>query len=148
LSVVFETKLALFEALKLRFGGGPMKTLVTWADPADKAFSRSVWFTESTEPELEAVALVAGRRKPTNLTAELTIRAVAVAPGDPINAERAVYQLRAEIEKAVLDDFTPDAVPGLVDVRPIRATVTNGESPSGTAAMCDFTVRVRARIHS
>jgi hypothetical protein len=121
---------------------------VTWADPADKAFARSVWFTDTVEPELEPSGMVAGRRKPTNLTAELTIRAVAVAPGDPVNAERVVYQLRADIETAVLDLFSPDTVPGLIDVRPLRAVVTNGESPAGTAAMCDFTVRVRARVHS
>ncbi|MEO6089282.1 MAG: hypothetical protein ABIQ18_39835 [Umezawaea sp.] len=145
--VVLDTKLAIFAALKLAFTG--TRTLVAWADPGADATRRSVWFGDSVEPEIEPAAMVAGRRKPSNLVAEITVRALCAESGDPIHAERGVYGMRARIESAVLDGFDPATVPGLIDARPIRALVTNGEHATlGTAAQCDFTIRVRARIQS
>lgn len=142
------TKEALFAALKVRFAESSAS--VTWADPGKNARTQSVWFLDTVEPDIAPVAMVAGRRKPSNLEAELTIRAVAKAPGDPIKAERAVYAMRELIEKAVLDDLVPSAISAqLQDIRPVRSVVTNGETGSGEpAAMCDFTVKIRARIKS
>src|SRR4051794_36434382 len=95
--VILAAKVALYEALKARFTGTGVQ--VAYAEPAD-ARTRSVWFTDTVEPEIEPVAMAVGRRKPSNVSAELTVRAWASAPGDPIRAETAAYELRAEIEAA------------------------------------------------
>ncbi|GGM48461.1 hypothetical protein GCM10012275_19280 [Longimycelium tulufanense] len=139
-------KIALFERIRARLA--PRGVSVTFGDPADQARTRSVWFGDTTESELEPRALAPGRRKPTDLRAEVTIVASAIAPGDPINAERAVYGLRQEIEAAVLDDFDPGSVPGIQDVRPSRVTVTNGETGQGTAATAEITVAIRAHLYA
>ncbi|WP_125790930.1 hypothetical protein [Amycolatopsis sp. WAC 01376] len=143
--VILAAKLALYEALKARFAGSGVQ--VSYAEPAD-ARSRSVWFTDTVEPEIEPVALAAGRRKPSNISAELTIRAWATVPGDPVRAETAAYELRADIERAVLDDFHPHRVSGLMDARPVRVAVTNGEGGNGSTAVADVTLALRARIHT
>ncbi|MGW0523053.1 hypothetical protein [Crossiella sp. NPDC003009] len=143
--VIYDAKQALFALLRSRFGS---RAQVTWADPGRDARRVSVWFGETVEPTIEPTAMVAGRRKPSRLTAELTVRAVAVVPGDPQRAERAVYGLRAEIDAVVLDGFDPATVPGLIDLRPVRATVTNGETTAGSAAQIDYVVRVRAHLMS
>ncbi|MFE0020525.1 hypothetical protein [Amycolatopsis sp. NPDC059021] len=143
--VVLAAKLALFESLKARFAGTGVQ--VSYAEPAD-ARSRCVWFTDTTEPDIEPVAMAVGRRKPSNITAEVTVRAWANAPGDPIRAETAVYELRAEIERAVLDDFDPHRVSGLMDVRPVRVAVTNGENGNGSTAVADVTLSLRARMYT
>ncbi|HVK25220.1 MAG TPA: hypothetical protein VM677_28010 [Actinokineospora sp.] len=143
---MFATKEALYAVLKAAFAG--TKTITTWADPGADQSRRAVWFTETVEPELEPVAMVAGRRKPTNVTAEITIRAVAAESGDPIHAERAVTGLKTAVCDAVLA-FEPTAVPGLIDVRPVRSLTTNGEHATlGTASQVDVTVRVRGRVQS
>ncbi|MEU5693863.1 hypothetical protein [Actinosynnema sp. NPDC020468] len=144
--IPFATKEALFSALKAEFKG--TRVSVTWADPGADQTRRSVWFTETVEPELEPVAMVAGRRKPTNLTAELTIRMVAAEAGDPIHAERAALALKSAVVELVLA-FQPTSVAGLVDLRPIRSLTTIGEHAIlGTASQCDVTIRVRARLQS
>jgi hypothetical protein len=147
-SVVLATKEAVFEALKARFAGTPVA--VSWADPGKNARTQHVWFTETVEPDLTPRAMVAGRRKPTQLEAELTVRAVSQSPGDPVRAERSVYAIRDLIEKAVLDDIVPSAVsPELQDVRPLRSAITTGETGSGQpAAQCDFVLKIRAHIRS
>ncbi|MFF0144627.1 hypothetical protein [Amycolatopsis sulphurea] len=143
--VILAAKLALYEALKRRFAGSGVQ--VAYALPAD-ARTRSVWFTDTVEPEIEPAALAAGRRKPSNITAELTIRAWATVPGDPVKAETAVYELRADIEAAVLDGFDPRSVSGLIDARPVRVAVTNGEGGNGSTAAADVTLMLRARIYT
>ncbi|MCP3800196.1 hypothetical protein NLX83_13100 [Allokutzneria sp. A3M-2-11 16] len=142
--IVFLTKQAIHAALRARLSGSGV--LVAWADPADKARRRSVWFTETVEPDVEPTGMVPGRRKPSVLTADVTIRAICVAPGDPVHAERGVWELRDQVDAAVMEEFDPGTVPGLIDVRPVRAVVTGGESFLGTTAQCDYTVRVRARL--
>ncbi|MGO1050740.1 hypothetical protein [Crossiella sp. CA198] len=143
--LVYDTKMKLYTLLRSRFGSHAQ---VTWADPGRNARRVSVWFGETTEPTIEPTALVAGRRKPSKLTAELTVRAVAVVPGEPQRAERAVYALRADIDAVVLDEFDLASVPGLIDVRPVRTTVTNGETGGGSAAQLDYIVRIRAHLMS
>ena len=146
MSVVFDTKVAVFATIKARFSG--TGALVSWGDPGTDARTTSLWWTDTVEPSLTPRAMVQGRRKPTDVEAELTLRIVCAAPGDPINAERKTYATRAEVEAAVLDDFDPATVPGLVDLRPVRADTTAGESPLGTASMCDFVMKLRARVQS
>ncbi|WP_410591080.1 hypothetical protein [Amycolatopsis sp. lyj-23] len=143
--VILAAKLALHDALTRRFAGTGVQ--VAYAEPAD-ARSRSVWFTDTVEPEIEPAALAAGRRKPSNITAELTVRAWATVPGDPVRAETAVYELRAAIEAAVLDDFDPRSVSGLMDARPIRVAVTNGDGGNGSTAVADVTLSLRARMYT
>ncbi|MEO6088507.1 MAG: hypothetical protein ABIQ18_35885 [Umezawaea sp.] len=144
--IPFATKEALYGALRAAFKG--TRVAVSWADPGADQSRKHVWFTETSEPEITAVAMVAGRRKPSNITADLTIRAVAAESGDPIHAERSATALKAAVINTVLDIATT-AVPGLIDVRPIRTLTTNGEHATlGTASQVDVTVRVRARAMS
>lgn len=143
--VILAAKVALFETLKARFTGTGVQ--VAYAEPAD-ARTRAVWFTDTVEPEIEPVAMAVGRRKPSNISAELTVRAWATVPGDPIKAETSAYELRAEIERAVLDDFDPLRVSGLMDVRPTRVAVTNGDGGNGSTAVADVTLSIRARMYT
>lgn len=143
--VILAAKLALYEALKTRFAGTGVQ--VAYAEPADVR-SRAVWFTDTVEPDIEPAAMSAGRRKPSNITAELTVRAWATVPGDPVRAETAVYELRADIERAVFDGFDPRNVSGLMDARPVRVAVTNGEGGNGSTAVADVTLMLRARMYT
>lgn len=144
--VVFAAKEAVYAALREAFRG--TKCVVSWADPGADLARRAVWFTETVEPEITATAMVPGRRKPSTVIAEVSIRAVAAESGDPIHAERAVTGLKTAIVDAVLG-MDPATVPGLTDLRPVRTLTTNGEHASvGTASQCDVVIRMRARTLS
>ncbi|MBM7770900.1 hypothetical protein JOD54_001104 [Actinokineospora baliensis] len=147
MSVVLATKEALFAALTARASG--TQTHVTWADPGKLARSTGIWFVDTIESEMTSTGMVPGRRKPTSVEAELNVRVVAVAPGDPVAAEHVVYALRALVEAAALDDLDPASIPGLIDLRPIRSTVASGETGDGRpAAQCDVVLKIRATSRS
>lgn len=148
MSVLFETKLALFDAYRARFSGTPL-VLVTFADPGDNARKTGVWFAETVEDDLAPAAMSAKSAKPTNLEAELTVRALATsAASDPIAAERDVWAMVASLKTSTRDDVNPATIADLTSVRPLRTTVTNGVTASGeVAAQADLVLRVRARVH-
>ncbi|MBM7770630.1 hypothetical protein JOD54_000834 [Actinokineospora baliensis] len=137
------TKTALFDVLKAAFD--TTGTQVAYADPGKLARAQAVWFGDTVEPDIEPVALAPGRRKPSRVTAEVTLRLVATTvSGDPQRAEAAVYALMGTAADAVAE-FDPRTVPGLIDVRPIRSSVAHGETGDGaTAALADLVLRVRA----
>ncbi|MGW3073546.1 hypothetical protein [Kitasatospora sp. NPDC001132] len=141
MAIIFETKVRLFEALKTSVAAGVQ---VTFAD-AGKADRRSqVWLGETTEDDLEPVAMRAGQRKPTAVSGLVEAHALVISPGGPIAAERAVYELREAVEAAcrLID---PATVPGLTDVRPESVQVDTAETPDGAYSALTVRVRVRGR---
>jgi hypothetical protein len=143
-SIIFETKAALFERLRALVPAG---TQVTFAQTGKQDRRQQIWLGESADDELEPVAMRAGTRKPTSVTGTITIEvhAVCISPGNPIDAERAVHGLREHIAEACR---TVDlrAIPGLIDVRPSSAQVETGEHTDGAYSALTVSVRVRGRV--
>ncbi|MFE9026232.1 hypothetical protein ACFYOA_08210 [Streptomyces iakyrus] len=143
MALIFNAKVALHERLK---GSLPGDTQCTFADPGEPARRKAVWLGATTDDDLAPTAMRDGPRKPTTVTGYVEAHAVVISPGNPIDAERSVYELRDHITDAcsLLDRAT---VPGLVDVRPESATVETSESPDGVFSALTLRVRVRGRVY-
>ena len=141
MALIFDAKVALFERLKVLV---PPGVQCTFAD-SGKADRRSqVWLGETTEDDLEPVAMRAGVRKPTAVSGYVEAHALVMSPGGPIVAERAVYGLRECIAEACRS-LDLGAVPGLIDVRPESAQVDTAETTDGAYSALTVRVRVRGR---
>lgn len=141
MSLIFEAKVRLFEAIKAAV---PATVQVTFADPGKADRRTQVWLGETAEEDLEPVAMRAGVRKPTSVSGTVEVHAVHVSPGGPIVAERFIYGLR-EVVMAACSLVDPAAVPGLIDVRPEAVTVDTAESTDGAYSALTVRVRVRGR---
>lgn len=141
MAIIFETKVRLFEALKSTVPAGVQ---LSFADTGEANRRSQVWLGETTEDDLEPVAMRAGQRKPTAVSGLVDAHALVISPGGPIVAERAVYELREAIEAAcrLID---PATVPGLLAVRPESAQVDTAETPDGAYSALTVRVRVRGR---
>lgn len=135
--LVFETKEALFERLKAILPDGVQ---CTYAQTGAGDRRRQVWLGETADEEMQPVAMRQGPRKPTRVTGYIDAHALVTTPGDPLAAERAVYQLRSAIAEACRA-IDRTAIAGLLDVRPESAAVDTAETTDG--AMSALTVRVR-----
>ncbi|MFB7675594.1 hypothetical protein ACFC26_29720 [Kitasatospora purpeofusca] len=141
MAIIFDAKVALFEALKSTVPAGVQ---ASFADTGKADRRSQVWLGETTEDDLEPVAMRAGQRKPTAVSGLVDAHALVISPGGPIVAERAVYGLRDAIEGAcrLID---PATIPGLIDVRPESAQVDTAETPDGAYSALTVRVRIRGR---
>ncbi|CAD80106.1 gp38 [Streptomyces phage phiBT1] len=144
MALIFDTKVRLFDALKATVPGGVQ---CTFADPGEKSRRKGVWLGATTDDDLAPVAMRSGA-KPTNVTGYVEAHAVVTSPGNPIDAERAVYEIR-DVVKAACAAVNADlpSVPGLLDVRPESATVESAETTDGAYAALTLRVRVRGRVY-
>ncbi|WP_446038819.1 hypothetical protein [Streptomyces sp. SID1121] len=142
MSLIFDAKVALFEALR---GLVPAGVQCTFAEMGQSDRRRQIWLGATVDEELEPVAMRAGPRKPTAVTGYVEAHAVVIAPGDPIGAERSVYALRELVADAcrAVDRAT---VAGLVDLRPESSSVETAETTDGAYSALTVRVRVRGRI--
>ncbi|MGW0530658.1 hypothetical protein [Streptomyces sp. NPDC003032] len=139
---MFDTKSALFERLKASVPAGVQ---CTYAETGDNSRRQQVWLGASTDDDLASAGMREGR-KPTNVTGYVEVHAVAISPGNPIDAERSVYVLRDSITEACATvDRT--AVTGLVDLRPESAAVETSETTDGAFSALTVRVRVRGRVY-
>ncbi|MET9617116.1 hypothetical protein [Kitasatospora indigofera] len=141
MALIFEAKVVLFERLKALV---PATVQCTFADAGKADRRQQVWLGETTEDDLEPVAMRAGSRKPTAVSGLIEAHALVILPGGPVGAERAVYALREYIAEACRS-LDPGAVPGLIDVRPESATVDTAETTDGAYSALTVRVRVRGR---
>ncbi|WP_030244204.1 hypothetical protein [Streptomyces sp. NRRL S-350] len=141
MAVIFDAKVALFEALKVAL---PSRVQVSFADTGEANRRAHVWLGETTEEDLEPVAMRAGQAKPTAVNGLVDVHGFYVSPGGPIEAERFVYGLR-EIVAAACRLIDPATVPGLIDVRPESVQVDTAETPDGAYSALTVRVRVRGR---
>lgn len=141
MAIIFEAKVRLFEAIR---STAPAGVQVTFADTGKADRRSQVWLGETTEDDLEPVAMRAGQRKPTAVSGLVEAHALVISPGGPIVAERSVYGLREAIDAAcrLID---PATVPGLIDVRPESVQVDTAETPDGAYSALTVRVRVRGR---
>ncbi|WP_371800892.1 hypothetical protein OHA38_20460 [Streptomyces sp. NBC_01732] len=142
MALIFEAKVALFEALK---GLVPAGTQCSFADTGKADRRSQVWLGETTDEDLEPVAMRAGPRKPTAVTGYVEAHALVVSPGGPMAAERAVYELRDSIADACRS-IDRVAIPGLLDIRPESASVDSAETTDGAYSALTVRVRVRGRV--
>lgn len=142
MAFMFDTKSALFERLKASVPAGVQ---CTYAETGDNSRRQQVWLGASTDDDLASAGMREGR-KPTNVTGYVEVHAVAISPGNPIDAERSVYVLRDSITEACATvDRT--AVTGLVDLRPESAAVETSETTDGAFSALTVRVRVRGRVY-
>ncbi|MER5638427.1 hypothetical protein ABT095_15880 [Kitasatospora sp. NPDC002227] len=141
MALIFEAKVRLFEALK---AATPAHVRVTFADTGETSRRTQMWLGETTEDDLEPVAMRAGSHKPTSVSGTVEVHAVHVSPGGPIEAERYAYGLR-DVVTAACRLVDPVTVPGLIDVRPESAQVDTAESTDGAYSALTVRVRVRGR---
>lgn len=144
MALIFEVKVALFEAIKAAMPGGIQ---VTFAETGDTGRRKQVWLGATTDDDLVPAAMRAGP-KPTNVTGYVEVHAVAITPGNPIDAERAVYEIRDYVKTAcgaMNSDLA--AVTGLQDVRPESASVESAETTDGAFSALTLRVRVRGRVY-
>lgn len=142
MALIFDAKVALFEALKARV---PASTQCTFADTGKADRRSQVWLGETTDEDLEPVAMRAGPRKPTSVSGYVEAHALTISPGGPIVAERAVYELRDCIADACMS-IDRASIPGLLDVRPESASVDSAETTDGAYSALTVRVRVRGRV--
>lgn len=144
MALIFDAKVALFGKLRAAVPAGVQ---CTFAEKAKTTGKKAVWLGASTDDDLAPVAMRAGA-KPTNVTGYVEVHSVVITPGDPIDAERAVYGIRDSVKAAcaALNADLP-SVPGLMDVRPESATVEATETTDGAYAALTLRVRVRGRVY-
>ncbi|WP_282793673.1 hypothetical protein [Streptomyces sp. CC224B] len=140
--LIFETKQALFQALKTTVPAGVQ---CTWAETGKSDRRQQVWLGATLEDETAVTAMRQGPRKPTSVTGFVGVHALVISPGDPMVAERAVYGLREAVWEACRA-VAPGSVPGLLDVRPESSETETAESTDGAYAALTVRVRVRGRI--
>jgi hypothetical protein len=144
MALIFDAKVALFDKLKAAV---PTGVQCTFAETGDTSRRKAVWLGATTDDDLAPVAMRSGA-KPTNVTGYVEAHAVVTTPGDPIAAERAVYEIRDHVKAAcaALNADLP-SVPGLLDVRPESASVESTETTDGAYAALTVRVRVRGRVY-
>ncbi|MEV0126347.1 hypothetical protein AB0I16_33185 [Streptomyces sp. NPDC050703] len=144
MALIFDAKVALFEALKVVMPSGVQ---CSFAETGDTSRRKTVWLGATTDDDLAPVAMRAGP-KPTNVTGYVEVQAVVVTPGNPVDAERQVYEIRDHVKTAcaALNANLP-AVPGLLDVRPESASVESTETTDGAYSALTLRVRVRGRVY-
>ncbi|MFE2245253.1 hypothetical protein [Streptomyces lavendulae] len=142
MALIFETKVALFEALK---SAVPTGVQCTFAETGKADRRQQVWLGATVDDDLAPVGMRDGR-KPTNVTGYVEVNAVVVSPGNPVDAERSVYALRDAISGAV-SALDVRAVTGLLDVRPESASVETSETTDGAFSALTMRVRVRGRVY-
>ncbi|MEU8791557.1 hypothetical protein [Streptomyces sp. NPDC048643] len=144
MALIFDAKVALFEALKAATPGG---TQVTFAETGDTGRRQQVWLGATTDDDLAPAAMRSGP-KPTNVTGYVEVHAVAITPGNPIDAERAVYAIRDNVKDACgAMNANLAAVPGLLDVRAESTSVESTETTDGAYSALTLRVRVRGRVY-
>ncbi|WP_328950477.1 hypothetical protein OG778_23910 [Streptomyces sp. NBC_00184] len=144
MALIFDAKVALFERLK---ADTPADVQCTFAETGDTSRRKSVWLGATVDDDLAPVAMRAGA-KPTNVTGYVEVHAVAITPGNPIDAERAVYGIRDFVKEACAAmNADLAAVPGLLDVRPESASVESTETTDGAYSALTVRVRVRGRVY-
>ncbi|MFE0692776.1 hypothetical protein [Streptomyces sp. NPDC058869] len=144
MALIFDTKVALFERLR---GVVPADVQCSFAETGDTSRRKTVWLGASTDDDLAPVAMRSGA-KPTNVTGYVEVHGVVTTPGNPIDAERAVYGIRDYVKDAcaaMLADLA--SVPGLLDVRPESASVESTETTDGAYSALTVRVRVRGRVY-
>ncbi|MER5629585.1 hypothetical protein [Streptomyces nitrosporeus] len=141
MSLIFNAKVALFEALR---GLVPAGVQCTFAERGQSDRRRQIWLGATVDEELEPVAMRAGPRKPTAVTGYVEAHAVVIAPGDPVAAERGAYELR-ELVADACRAVDRAAVAGLVDLRPESSSVETAETTDGAYSALTVRVRVRGR---
>ncbi|MFE5621727.1 hypothetical protein ACFQ8S_06895 [Streptomyces virginiae] len=142
MALIFETKSALFDALKAAV---PTGVQCTWAETGKADRRQQVWLGAAVDDETAPVAMRAGA-KPTNVTGYVEVNAVVISPGNPIDAERALYALRTVICGAVAG-VDVRAVTGLIDVRPESTSVETSETTDGAYSALTMRVRIRGRVY-
>jgi hypothetical protein len=142
MALIFETKVALFDALKLAVPAGVQ---CTWAETGKADRRQQVWLGANVDDELAPVGMRSGA-KPTSVTGYIEVHAVVISPGKPVDAERSVYALRNAVSAAV-SGMDTRAVTGLLDVRAESATVETSESTDGAYSALVMRVRVRGRVY-
>ncbi|MFD7257823.1 hypothetical protein [Streptomyces sp. NPDC059874] len=142
MALIFETKVALFTALK---AAAPAGVQCTFAETGKADRRQQIWLGATVDDDLAPVGMRAGA-KPTNVTGYVDVNAVVISPGNPVDAERAVYALRDVISGAVTG-LDVRAVTGLLDVRPESATVETSETTDGAFSALTMRVRVRGRVY-
>ncbi|MFD3904140.1 hypothetical protein HXS80_15850 [Streptomyces sp. CB04723] len=144
MALIFDAKVRLFDALK---AVTPGDVQCTFAETGDTSRRKQVWLGATVDDDLAPVAMRAGA-KPTNITGYVEAHAVVTTPGNPIDAERAVYGIRDYVKQAcaaVNADLA--SVPGLLDVRPESASVESTETTDGAYSALTVRVRVRGRVY-
>ncbi|MEV7467199.1 hypothetical protein AB0O20_11960 [Streptomyces kronopolitis] len=142
MALIFDAKVALFEALKTTV---PTGVQCTFAETGKADRRQQVWLGASTDDDLAPVAMRDGPRKPTSVTGYVEAHALVISPGNPIDAERGVYVLRDAITGACAA-VDRNSVPGLVDMRPESASVETSETTDGAYSALTMRVRVRGRV--
>ncbi|MFJ3339982.1 hypothetical protein ACIPT3_02175 [Streptomyces diastaticus] len=144
MALIFETKVALFERMRATVPAGVQ---CTFAETDEKGRRKHVWMGATTDDDLVPAAMRAGP-KPTNVTGYVEVHAIVTSPGDPIHAERSVYDIR-EFVKSVCGALQADvaSVPGLMDVRPESSSVESIETTDGAYSALTVRVRVRGRVY-
>lgn len=139
MTLMFDAKVALFEALK---GLVPAGVQCTFAETGQSDRRRQLWLGATVDEELEPAGMRAGPYKPTAVTGWVDVHAVVIVAGDPVAAELGVYALRDVVSDACRA-VDRASVPGLIDLRPESSTVETTETTDG--ALSALTVRVRVR---
>ncbi|MER5887140.1 hypothetical protein ABT160_25230 [Streptomyces sp. NPDC001941] len=139
--LIFDAKVALFEALK---GLVPAGVQCTFAETGQSDRRQQLWLGATTDEELEPAGMRAGPRKPTNVTGYVEAHAVVIVPGDPIGAERGAYVLRDVVADACRA-VDRASVAGLLDLRPESSTVETAETTDGAYSALTVRVKVRGR---
>lgn len=142
MALIFETKVALFDALKAH---APAGTQVTFAENPEGVRKRQLWLGATMDDDLQPVAMRDGPRKPTNVTGYIDVSARSVSPAGALAAERSVNELREAITSACAA-LDRTSVPGLMDVRPESAAVETLETTDGAHSALVVRVRVRGRV--
>lgn len=143
MSLIFEAKVLLFEALKASV---PATVLCTFAETGDTARRQQVWLGATTDDDVQPVAFGDGTRQPTSVTGSVDVHAVVISPGNPVDAERSVNTLRDHITEACAS-IRPGAFRGLIDVRPVSASVDTSETTDGAYSALTVRVRIRGRVN-
>ncbi|MEU9231219.1 hypothetical protein [Streptomyces subrutilus] len=144
MALIFDAKVALFGAIKAAMPSGIQ---CTFAETGDTARRKHVWLGATTDDDLAAVAMRSGP-KPTNVTGFIEVHAVVTTPGNPLDAERVVYEIRNHVKTACgALNANLAAVPGLLDVRAESASVETTETTDGAYSALTLRVRVRGRVY-
>ncbi|MFJ8955630.1 hypothetical protein ACIRO1_36620 [Streptomyces sp. NPDC102381] len=144
MALIYDAKVALFEALRNAVAADVQ---CTYAETGDNSRRKQVWLGATTDDDLAPVAMRAGS-KPTNVTGYVEVHAVVSSPGNPIDAERAVYEIRDSAKSACAAlNASLNVVPGLLDVRPESASVETTETTDGAYSALTLRVRVRGRVY-
>ncbi|QNE73996.1 hypothetical protein F0344_04725 [Streptomyces finlayi] len=144
MALIFDVKVALYEAIRAAVPGGVQ---VTFAETGDTGRRKQVWLGATTDDDLTPAAMRVGP-KPTNVTGYVEVQAVVIVPGSPVNAERAAYELRDYVKDACgAVNSNLAVVPGLQDVRPESSSVETAETTDGAFSALTLRVRVRGRVY-